>query len=558
MNKTCKQSGSQFCISDAEKIFYQKMNVSTPTLCPERRQQRKLAWRNENCLYSRSCDHCGKGLIGLYDPENPHKVYCPECWWSDCWDSKENGMNFDFSKSFFEQFHTLLLQVPRLSVYQTKSQNADYTNFSSENKSCYLITASGFNEDCQYADRLFHCKDCVDCFNLEHCQLAYFSATCNNCYNIDYCEYSNNLNDCAFCYDCRSCNNCFGCFGLRNKQYCFFNRQLTKDTYKEELQKIQLRKYSSIQAIYKHSREHFLRYPHRYAWIFQSEDVTGDIVDNSKGSANIFFSKEIEHSHHLYGGYQSKFCHDCIPADGSELCYESMSLWHNYNVRFTLSSWEASNLTYCDLCFSSSDLFGCVGVRNGKFMILNKQYTEQDYYDTSAKIIEHMQKCEEWGEFFPASISPHAYNETAAQDFLPLSQEQAQTQNYRWSKHTGGTHGKETVSADSIPDSIENIGNGITSHVLSCTGCSKNFKINKKELEFYKNKNIPLPRKCPECRRKQRLSLRNPLKLWWRQCMHEWEQEGQKLRCQHKFHTPYAVERKETIYCDKCYSGLFN
>lgn len=39
-----------------------------------------------------------------------------------------------------------------------------------------------------------------------------------------------------------------------------------------------------------------------------------------------------------------------------------------------------------------------------------------------AKIIEHMKSTGEWGQFFPLTLSPFAYNETAANYHFPFEQ----------------------------------------------------------------------------------------------------------------------------------------
>ncbi len=39
------------------------------------------------------------------------------------------------------------------------------------------------------------------------------------------------------------------------------------------------------------------------------------------------------------------------------------------------------------------------------------------------KIVDHMRSTNEWGEFFPANMSPYSYNETAAQTHFPLTRE---------------------------------------------------------------------------------------------------------------------------------------
>ncbi|MDP2670455.1 MAG: hypothetical protein Q8O99_06090 [bacterium] len=41
-----------------------------------------------------------------------------------------------------------------------------------------------------------------------------------------------------YCFYCRDCTNCFGCMGLRNKQYCVFNNQYTKQEYERLVPKL--------------------------------------------------------------------------------------------------------------------------------------------------------------------------------------------------------------------------------------------------------------------------------------------------------------------------------
>ena len=65
------------------------------------------------------------------------------------------------------------------------------------------------------------------------------------------------------------------------------------------------------------------------------------------------------------------------------------------------------------------------------------------------------------------------------------------------------------------------------------------------ELQFYKQKNLPLPRYCPNCRHYKRLTYRNPLKLWHRKCMND--------SCNNEFDTTYSPKKSYKIYCEKCY-----
>ncbi len=75
MKKTCAVSGKEFEITKEDLKFYKKMGVSVPTFCPEERQRRRLAWRNEHKLYRRKCDATGRSLISMYQQNTPGKVY---------------------------------------------------------------------------------------------------------------------------------------------------------------------------------------------------------------------------------------------------------------------------------------------------------------------------------------------------------------------------------------------------------------------------------------------------------------------------------------------------
>ena len=82
-------------------------------------------------------------------------------------------------------------------------------------------------------------------------------------------------------------------------------------------------------------------------------------------------------------------------------------------------------MVYCISCFGSHDCFGCVGLRNKSYCILNTQYTKEEYEELVPRIIIHMMKNGEWGEFFPSSMSPFGYNETVATEYFPREKEEA-------------------------------------------------------------------------------------------------------------------------------------
>jgi len=60
-------------------------------------------------------------------------------------------MEYDFEKTFFEQFKDLQLKVPRLAnFHQGENEKIDYTNLVSNSSESYLIFTSNFAEKCLY------------------------------------------------------------------------------------------------------------------------------------------------------------------------------------------------------------------------------------------------------------------------------------------------------------------------------------------------------------------------------------------------------------------------
>ena len=112
----CQNCKSEFIIEDEDLDFYKKIDVPPPTFCPDCRFQRRMAWRNERALYKRTCSLCQKNTISMYPAEAIFPVYCRECWYSDKWDAIEYGLDYDFSKNFFEQLKTLSALVPRMAI----------------------------------------------------------------------------------------------------------------------------------------------------------------------------------------------------------------------------------------------------------------------------------------------------------------------------------------------------------------------------------------------------------------------------------------------------------
>ena len=569
--RTCQSCKIGFEIAPEDFEFYKNIKVSPPTFCPSCRMVRRMVWRNERGLYARK-DSLGNDVVSVFAPDSPYVVYDRDYWWSDEWDPMDYGAEYDFSKPFFEQYNELLKRVPLVAIFNPNSVNSAYANHVTDLKDCYLTFSSAFCENVAYCDRSGYAKDSFDLFQADNCEHCYESVDCEESYKLLFSQNSSKCSDSMFLFDCRNCQDCFGCVGLRNKQYHIFNESYSKEEYEKKIKEFKIASHEGFQALKDKFREFSLRHPRRFARLSNVMNVSGDNISNAKNCHHCFDKrKEVEDTKFaIHAGFGEKNAYDVYGTGIVEWIYESVdSGVHGANMKFAVVVYGSHDVEYVYNCHGSSDLFGCVGLRKKKYCILNKQYSKEEYEELVPKIIEQMNEIPyvdargieyRYGEFFPSEISPFAYNETIAQDYVPLSKEGAQEKGFRWREPEKKSH-QSTIAASELPDDIKEVDDSILKEVIGCADegkcnhrCTSAFRLIPSELEFYKELGIPLPRLCPNCRYFERLSKRNPPKLWHRQCMCELEGHEHSDRCPNEFETSYAPEREEKVFCEGCYN----
>ncbi len=547
VTKQCQNCSIDFVIESEDFFFYEKIKVPPPTFCPDCRQMRRYAWRNERTLYRRDCDLCKKKIVSIYREDSPYTVYCPSCWWSDGWDSESYGQDYDPSKSFFEQMNELRMKVPRVGLMSKNCVNSDYVNHSSNSKNCYMSFVAWESEDLLYSSSILNGKNCVDCYRTEEGsnERLYECMTCYRCYKCQYCYQVHDSSDCYYSFDLKGCTDCFLSYNLRGKSYCFMNEQLTREEYFERLKQYDLGSSKVREELYKLWVEIIQKKAlHRSSVIEQAVDCTGNLIYNSKNVKNGFEANNCEDMKYTIVSTDSKDIMDCYHYGGgsSSLMYESHAISGGNSVIVCHLSYDNSFISYCDTCHNSQNLFGCISVRKGSYMILNKKYSEAEFKELVPKIIERMKEAGEYGEFFPAAHSPFGYNETQGNVHMPLSKEQAITYGLKWQDSLPGTFHKGTMTADELPDTISEVSDSILAEILTSVKTGRNYNIVPQELQFYRQNNIPIPQLHPDERYERRLALKPSRKLFKRTT----EDEVEVL-------TAYAPGRPERIVSEEYY-----
>ena len=411
---------------------------------------------------------------------------------------------------FVKEFRKLFEKSPCCGAYTRASENCPYGDVVVVSKDCYMCFNCGQSQDAYYCENSKTLKDSQDCAYSEGCELCYESVDCDACYNCDFCQDCSNCHDISFGFDLRRCKNCIGCVGLRDKEFCIFNEQLSKEEYEEKAKKLDLSDKKGVAYIDAELEKLKLKMPRLYSHQHDTTDCTGDYVYHSKNCHSCFDARHSEDSAfvvmaNLDRGTRDSY--DCGPMPtGMDLCYDISYAHYLFNCKHIYFCGNLKDSQYCNNCFESSNLFGCCCLhsKEGKFYILNEEVDEEIYRKRTAEIMEDLKRRGIWS-------------------FYDLV--------YKELDESGVAKGFVAIPNKDL--------------VRDCQVCGEEFEIVEHEVGYYKKQNIPYPIYCPTCRADQRIKLRNEWKLYKRKCDH----------CKKDIISTYTPETKHVVYCFECFWG---
>lgn len=557
--RSCQNCRQDFIIEPNDFGFYEKVKVPPPTWCPECRIIRRFSFENTWNLFWRNCDKCQKKTLSLYSPEQEITVYCQPCWWKDDWDGTEYAMDYDPSRNFLEQVKELNDKTPYASLTSlyTSIKNCDYANALAWSKDCYLIFWADFCDTVYYSSLLNTLKNSLDCIRGYFSELCYESIGLGKCYRTFFSEECDDCIDVWFSRNCYNCSDCVGCVNLSGAKNSIFNVKYSKEEYEQKIKELELDTWDGIQKTKNLAYTFWQTLPYRaYKGHSLNLNVSGDYIFESKNSTEMYLAN---------GAENCKWCQfitvkpakDCMDYSGwgnnASRIYESTVVGENSDsVYFSTQCWpDSMNLEYCCWNISGKNNLGCINLKRKEYCILNKQYTKEEYIILKQKIIQDMKVTPYttktgqkfyYGEFFPPEFSKFPYNKSNAMRFFPKTKEQALVEGYFWDE-TIHENSPTTINSSQLPVTISETTESILSEVIECNSCSRPYKIVAGELNLMKKLNLPIPHECPKCRENKRFARLDPIKLYKRNCQ----------KCSKEISTPYAPDRSEIVYCEKCY-----
>lgn len=219
-----------------------------------------------------------------------------------------------------------------------------------------------------------------------------------------------------FSRDCLGCSDCFGCTNLRNQSYCIFNEKYSKEDYGKKIAEMSLDTREGIDEARKVARRNFWdTQPHKFHRGIRNRNSSGAYVSECNNVVDCYLIRQSENL---------KYCQYMV-VPGNKDCMDA-SVWerilsfvmkHPYvETKLIISSFlgivgqMCVTLDHSIHLKSCADCFGCVGLRNKQYCILNKQYSKEEYEALVPRIKKHMDEMPyvdaqgliyKYGEFFP-------------------------------------------------------------------------------------------------------------------------------------------------------------
>ncbi|MFH1253722.1 MAG: hypothetical protein V1664_05360 [Candidatus Uhrbacteria bacterium] len=550
--RTCVLTGEKWQMTDEEISWYKKFNVPPSKVSPQTRWWLTAGWFTSFQWWWNKHAETGKPLLSFIHPATGLKIL-PDKEWFDR-DFTDRGLMFDLQKSFFEQLRQLQLSVPIRAEQNEKEPENSIARFSFGDVNSY------FNMGCRSRNSLFN----IWTFDVEDSAETDICSSIKNSFNIGYsqriynCKFVRTSFDCldsAFLFDCRNCQFCFGATNKRNAKYIFFNQQLTKDEYEKQVTKID---FSCRSMIDEYLKKFFDLMNSTTIWPEnfneQTENSTGEFLNKVR---NIKFGfSNINGAHDLFWvNYANGDCFDSTFCSGlvdSNRCFYSTNIVKSTNVKFSYHCGTSQNLEYCLDCYNCENCFGCAGLNRKKFCLLNKQYTEEEYWRLVDELKTKMLEGGEYGEFFPLSMATSYFPDSGAVLYFGAPKEiGVKLGALDFEPESFGAVGEELSDvskmkdASLVPDNIDDFDESQWLGIpLWDAAWKRRFAFIKPEIDFYRKNRLGPPRQHFIARMQKLILEANVGKFAEQKC-----HQCQKIILVAE--NPTYKNRK--IYCHECY-----
>jgi len=442
----------------------------------------------------------GEPILTSAHPASGIRVLPDKEWFER--DFSEKGREIDLTRPFFDQFRALQLEVPINATRNGVPPENSITLFSLGDQNSYFVAASK-SKNSLYLNDCDGAENCMLGLDGIHVSESYFFA---HSARLHHCLFALQSFDCVnslFLFDCRNCEYCFGATNKRNRKYIWWNEQLSKEEWERRMVQIDLGSYLKFSQIY----NQFIEFIHKQAiwpenFTERTTDSTGEYLFNSSSSVHTSYGRFSHHNYYCYGVWQAKDNAFSCAVPG-ERNYLSGPVSQGSNCKFSPVLVRCDECEYCFNCYDCTHCFGCVGLHRKQFCLLNKQYTEDEYWKKIDELKCVMLDRGEYGQALPGEFSFSYFPEGGPVMYLGAELSDWQTIGMQqFSIDADGAfgemrlEGKEITPLEDIPDHINEVDVEIWSKKIFIDSQIKRpFTYLKPEIEFCKKYRLPLSRK---------------------------------------------------------------
>lgn len=509
--QTCPITNENFKVSDQEQQLLARLGFNLPQVAPAERLRALLSFRGGRRLYRRNCQLSGEPILSIYPPAAQFPVFSPALWWDSHERRAQLKKTYTPDVSFFIQLYELWNIVPRPAVTAMNCAQSTAVDNSASVSNSLLISDSYQVDRCSYGAFLLRCTVCADCLFCSDCSRCYDCAGCSNCTGLGW---SDNCFDCsggAFLSGCVGCSNCYCCSNLTGAENCLFNRQATAEEIARFISEYKLHTPATDRRLVDELREQSaidkrgMKVPAR--WSDDQSLGTGNYLIRSSAEDSYFVSDSTE-LFHCFGLHQSAGCIDSIGFGGKlSDSYQAVGC-SGSRILSSISCGDCRDIWYSSHCFDCSHLVGCVGLIGREYCILNQQYTAEQFGEIRDYIAETLHMRNIWGAFFTSTFAGIHYNGSQAQEFMPLSEIQAELLQFDWDQELDAA--VVPTEANDPPATLTAAAGADEQGVLEktamiCEITGRLFRLSRLEYELYRELCVPPPARCFEQRHSERL-----------------------------------------------------
>jgi hypothetical protein len=511
--RTCALTGEKWFMTEEEISWFKRFNVPPSPYSPRVRLWHNAAFYTVFQWWWNKHFYTSEPVLTYIHPASGVRVLPDKEWFAK--DFSEINLPYSAERSFFEIFSELYYAIPANATANGKDPQNSIATVSLGDVDSYFVTGCR-SKNCYYSIDCLDSENSMDSSagnNLSECLGISHSSRLSKCFFVF--ESYDCLNS-SFLFDCRNCEYCFGATNQRNKKYLFFNKQLTKDAWKDEVAKINLGSYKELVEAKK-----------RYIELVKNEAVwpdsfgdqtvnsTGDYLNKCSDCQACFYGFNAHDNYYCYGVYEGSGNAFSTVIPGSNN-YQVLGVG-SYNCRFCLQPQRSDDLEYCRNCYDCEHCFGCVGLYRKRFHIFNRPYEEDDYWQKVDELKGKMLERGEYGRPIPMSLSSSYFPESGLVSYLGAELNQWDiTGIKKFDASAEGAYGesrmvgKDVVKVDLLPDDIKDLNpDEWLKRPIADPLTGRPFTLLKAEIDFYKKYNIAAPRRHFVSRMQELMSTMN-------------------------------------------------